>query len=74
MGQLYDHTDGTGSTTTLRSIHELDTSSNTDGEAGFRMLDKVDRPNNTWGANVEVYVEPVMHQRQRKFLISLAGV
>ena len=74
MGQLYDHTDPTGDTVTLRSKHELQTSTATDGSATFRMLDKVDRPDNDWGEFVDVYVEIVEHQRQRKYDSALAGI
>lgn len=74
MGQLYDLLATTGDTTTQRSKHELDTSTNTDGSATFRMLDKVDNPDNAWGLNVDVYVEIVEHQRSRKYDSALAGI
>ena len=46
-----------GSTTTARSQQELQTSSQaTSGTKMFKIIDKVDEPNNAWGANVRLLV------------------
>ena len=50
-----DHVQGSGSTTTAKSGHELNCSDLNTG-AQFLILDKVDEPNNAWGANVDLYV------------------
>jgi hypothetical protein len=54
-GNYFDVTITTGDTTTLRSKHELD--SDASAEDTLKLIDIVDRPDNAWGANVEVYVQ-----------------
>lgn len=50
-----------GSTNTGRSGQELNSSTGT-AEAQFRILNKVDDPENDWGANVELEVMPYLHE------------
>tara|TARA_R100001594_G_scaffold150490_1_gene211903 strand:- start:1372 stop:1935 length:564 start_codon:yes stop_codon:yes gene_type:complete len=61
VGNLGDHVAGTGSTTTGRSAHELNGSTGT-AYAGFRVLGKVDTPNNAYGTNVDLEVQLVEHE------------
>lgn len=49
-----NHVAGTGSTVTGVSGHYLDSA--TTGAANFIILDKVNEPNNAWGANVDLVV------------------
>ena len=53
----FNHIAGSGSTTTARSGHEIDISSTTT-TAQFKIIDKVDEPNNAWGASVDLLVVP----------------
>lgn len=47
VGSNIDHIAGSGSTTTGRSAHEIDSNTATAaGSAGFRIIDLVDRPDN----------------------------
>ncbi len=61
IGNLGDHVAGTGSTTTGTSAHELNGSTGT-GVAGFRVLGKVDSPDNAYGTNVNLEVQPAEHE------------
>ena len=61
VGNLGDHVAGTGSTTTGMSAHELNGSTGT-GAAGFRVLGKVNEPDNAYGTNVNLEVQPYQHE------------
>jgi hypothetical protein len=61
VGELTNHVAGSGSTVTGRSAHELNASSGT-GTAGFRILGKVDSPDNAWGTNVILEVQSYEHE------------
>lgn len=61
VGNLGDHVAGTGSTTTGISAHELNGTTGT-GVAGFRILGKIDSPDNAWGTNVLLEVQPAEHE------------
>jgi hypothetical protein len=61
VGNLGDHVAGAGSTTTGLSAHELNGTTGT-GVASFRILDKVDQPDNAWGTNVLLVVHPYEHE------------
>jgi len=61
VGNLGDHVAGTGSTTTGISAHELNGSTGT-GTAGFRVLGKIEEPNNAYGTNVNLIVQPYEHE------------
>jgi hypothetical protein len=54
-GVGYDLTIGAGSTLTGRSAHELDASATCIGY--LHVIDKVPRPDNAWGAYVDLYVQ-----------------
>jgi len=51
-----DHVAGTGNTTIGSSAHELNGGGGISTEGQFLILGKVDEPNNTWAADVDVYV------------------
>jgi len=51
-----NHVAGTGSTTTGRSGHELNSTVVTGSAAQCCILDKVDEPGNDWGAHVDLVV------------------
>lgn len=61
IGTLGDHVAGTGSTTTGISGHEFDSTTGTSA-AGFRLLGKVNSPDNAWGTNVNVEVLIYQHE------------
>ena len=61
VGNIGDHVAGTGSTTTGLSAHELNGSTGT-GDAGFRVLGKIDSPDNAYGTNVNLIVQPYEHE------------
>ena len=61
IGNLTDHVAGSGSTTTGHSAHELNGSSGT-GSAAFRILGKIDMPDNAYGTNVLLEVQPFEHE------------
>ena len=54
IGNYFDVTATTGDTTTLQSKHELDDNASTADT--LELLGLVDRPDNAWGANCDVYV------------------
>lgn len=53
-GNFFDITATTGNTTTLQGQMELD--GNASAEDTLILIDKVDAPDNAWGAHVRVYV------------------
>ncbi len=59
----------TGDTVTLISKHEINTVST--GAAQLIVLDKVDRPDNVWGANVDLLV--MIHEYERAPLPATPG-
>ena len=61
VGELADHVAGTGSTTTGQSAHELNGTTST-GAAGFRVLGKINEPDNAYGTNVNLEVQPYQHE------------
>jgi len=61
VGELTNHVAGAGSAVTGRSAHELNASSGT-STAGFRILGKVNAPDNAWGTNVDLEVQPYEHE------------
>lgn len=61
IGNLGDHVAGTGSTTTGNSAHELNGSTGT-GVGGFRVLGKIDAPDNAYGTNVNLEVHALEHE------------
>ena len=61
VGTLGDHVAGTGSTTTGLSAHELNGSTGT-GTASFRVLGKIEAPDNAYGTNVNLIVQPYEHE------------
>ena len=61
IGELSNHVAGTGSTVTGRSGHELNGSSSS-GAAGFRILGKIDAPDNAYGTNVNLEVQIFEHE------------
>ena len=61
VGEIGDHVAGAGSTTTGQSAHELNgTTSN--GTAGFRVLGRLPEPDNAYGTNVVLEVQPYEHE------------
>ena len=54
---------GSGSTTTLRSAHEVSGAAGTGLGEQLIILDKVDRPDNAWGLNVDLLVIIYEHIR-----------
>jgi len=54
-GNFFDLTVTTGNTTTLRSQMELD--GNASSRDTLTLIDIVERPDNAWGANVDIYVK-----------------
>ncbi|MHC4891585.1 MAG: hypothetical protein ACYTEO_19195 [Planctomycetota bacterium] len=54
-GNYFDVVITTGDTTTLRSKHELNGDASTSDT--LELIDIVGRPDNAWGANVDVYVK-----------------
>jgi hypothetical protein len=61
VGNIGDHVAGTGSTTTGLSAHELNGTTST-SDAGFRVLGKIDSPDNAYGTNVNLMVQPYEHE------------
>ena len=61
VGNLGDHVAGTDSTTTGISAHELNGSTGT-GVAGFRVLGLIEQPDNAYGTNVNLIVQPYEHE------------
>tara|TARA_R110000803_G_scaffold61928_3_gene122028 strand:- start:670 stop:1233 length:564 start_codon:yes stop_codon:yes gene_type:complete len=61
VGNLGDHVATTGSTTTGQSANELNGTTST-AYAGFRVLGKIDTPDNAWGTNVNLEVQLVEHE------------
>ena len=61
VGELADHVAGAGSTTTGQSAHEINGTSTT-GAAGFRIIDKIDQPDNAWGTNVLLVCQTYQHE------------
>lgn len=51
-----DHVAGAGNTTLATSGHELDANGNTAATAQFKILEKVDEPNNDWAEHVDLLV------------------
>jgi len=61
IGELTDHATATGSTATGQSAAELNGSSGT-GAAAFRILGKIEAPDNAYGTNVNLEVQPFEHE------------
>ena len=61
VGNIGDHVAGSGSTTTGQSAHELNGTTST-GTAGFRVLGKLPDPDNAYGTNVLLEVQPYEHE------------
>lgn len=61
VGTLGDHVAGTGSTTTGISAHELNGSTST-ADTGWRVLGKVEAPDNAYGTNVNLIVQAYEHE------------
>ena len=61
VGNLGDHVAGTGSTTTGIAAHELNGATGT-GDAGFRVIGKIEQPDNAYGTNVNLIVQPYEHE------------
>jgi hypothetical protein len=61
VGNLGDHVAGAGSTSTGLSGFELNGTTGT-AYAGFRVLGKVNTPDNDWGTNVNLEVQLVEHE------------
>ena len=61
VGTLGDHVAGTGSTTTGISAHELNGTTST-ADAGWRVLGKVEAPDNAYGTNVNLIVQAYEHE------------
>ena len=57
---------GSGSTVTFRSAHEVSATAGTGLGEQLIILDKVDRPDNDWGANVDLLVIIYEHIRAPK--------
>lgn len=53
---------GSGSTVFDRSRWEVDASEAVATEAQWRVLDKVNEPENAWGTNVKILVKPYYHE------------
>jgi len=62
VGARADHIAGTGSTTTSISGHEIDSSDLATDDGGLRLLGKVDRADNAYGANCEWQVVIMEHE------------
>ena len=61
VGTLGDHVAGTGSTTTGISAHELNGSTST-ADTGWRVLGKIEAPDNAYGTNVNLIVQAYEHE------------
>ena len=61
VGGCGDLVAGAGSTTTGQSAHELNGTTST-GTAGFRVLGKLPDPDNAYGTNVLLEVQPYEHE------------
>ena len=61
VGNLGDHVNTAGSATTGFSAQELNGTTST-AYAGFRVLGKVNAPNNDWGTNVLLEVQVYEHE------------
>ncbi len=61
VGELGDHVAGAGSTNTGQSAHELSGTTST-AYAGFRVIGKIDTPDNDWGTNVLLEVTAYEHE------------
>lgn len=61
VGNLGDHVAGSGNTSTGLSGFELNGTTGT-AAAGFRVLGKVDQPDNAWGTNVLLEVQVFEHE------------
>ena len=61
VGTLGDHVAGTGSTTTGISAQELNGSTST-ADTGWRVLGKVEAPDNAYGTNVNLIVQAYEHE------------
>lgn len=73
VGNLGDHVAGTGSTTTGQSAFELNGTTGT-AYAGFRVLGKVDTPDNAWGTNVDLEVQIYEHEYGSSLEATTPGV
>ena len=61
VGNIGDHVAGTGSTTTGISAHELNGTTST-SDAGWRVLGKIESPDNAYGTNVNLIVQAYEHE------------
>jgi len=61
VGNIGDHVAGTGSTTTGISAHELNGTTST-SDAGWRVLGKIEAPDNAYGTNVNLIVQAYEHE------------
>ena len=61
VGNIGAHVAGTGSTTTGISAHELNGTTST-SDAGWRVLGKIESPDNAYGTNVNLIVQAYEHE------------
>ncbi len=73
VGNLGDHVNTAGSTVTGKSNQELNGTTGT-AYAGFRVLGKIDYPDNAWGTNVLLEVQVYEHEYGSSLEATTPGV